>query len=300
METNDKNNRTQDMFPTYDQVWEILDSVQQLTATGIWSYDSTTDELWWSDHTKQILRLDPDTEPKFEDIIACFVKTDRQQVRDRFLELLESSESFEIDVGLAVEGTTERCVRICSESQQRDGGVVRLYGTVRDVTDTKRQEQRIKVLRRTSQELRESNSQQAVAEILAETSKNILGYVNTTVRMADKPEGVLRTVAATEECIERAGERPDYPLDEETPAVRTYRTGEPELHTDHSTTNDNRDRGELLSGLYVPIGGHGVLSAGDIVVDAFNEQDIEAASLLGQLGAKAITRIGWTKRSRAI
>jgi hypothetical protein len=42
------------------------------------------------------------------------------------------------------------------------------------------------------------------------------------------------------------------------------------------------------------------LSAGDVVVDAFAEHDLEAASLLGELGAEAITRIGWVKRSRAI
>nr|WP_217255547.1 GAF domain-containing protein [Natronococcus occultus] len=256
--------------------------------------------MWWSEQAKRILRLEPDAEPDIETIVACFVDADRSQTRDRLIDALEDGESFETDVGLAVEGTTERYVRLRAQPQQRNGGLVTLYGTVEDVTDAKRQEKRIQVLRRTSQELREANSQQAVAEIIAETSKNILGYVNATVRLAETSSGTLRTVAATEECIERAGKRPDYPISEKTPAARTYRTGEPELHTDHRATEDDRDRGELRSGLYVPIGDHGVLSAGDVVVDAFDERDIEAASLLGQLGAKAITRIGWTKRSRAI
>lgn len=300
METPGVNNRPRTAFPTGSRAWELLESLQRLTATGIWSYDSATDNVWWSERAKQILRLDPDAEPDIETIVGCFVDRDRSRARDRLRDALEHGKSFEADVGLAVEGTTERYVRLRAQPQQRTDGPVTLYGTVEDVTDTKRQEKRIQVLRRTSQELREANSQQAVAEIIAETSKNILGYVNATVRLADKSSGTLRTVAATEECIERAGKRPDYPISEETPAARTYRTGEPELHTDHRATEDNRDRGELRSGLYVPIGDHGVLSAGDVVVSAFDERDIEAASLLGQLGAKAITRIGWTKRSRAI
>jgi hypothetical protein len=171
---------------------------------------------------------------------------------------------------------------------------------VRDVTDAKRQEQRIEILRRTSQQLRSASSKQEVAEIIADAAKNILGLVNTTVRLADEGRCTLRTVVATEECVERAGDRPDYPVEEETPAARTYRTGEPELHADHDETDDDHDRGALQSGLYVPIGNHGVLSAGDVVVDAFEEHDLEAASLLGQLGAEAITRIGWVRRSRAV
>lgn len=300
METPGMNTQPRNGFPRDNRAWELLENLQQLTATGIWSYDSATDNLWWSEHAKRILQLDPDAEPDIETVVSCLVDSDRSRTRDQLVSALEHKESFEADVGLTLEGTTERYVRLRAEPQQRNNGLVTLYGTVEDVTDIKRQEKRIQVLRRTSQELREANSQQAVAEIIAETSKNILGYVNATVRLVDKSSGTLRTVAATQECIERAGKRPDYPVSEETPASRTYRTGEPELHTDHSATEDDRDRGELRSGLYVPIGDHGVLSAGDVVVDAFDEQDIEAASLLGQLGAKAITRIGWTKRSRAI
>lgn len=48
----------------------------------------------------------------------------------------------------------------------------------------------------------------------------------------------------------------------------TFRTGEPELHADPEMTADDHNRGDLQSGPYVSIGGHGVLSAGDVVVDA--------------------------------
>lgn len=279
---------------------ELLESIQRLTGAGAWSYGPASDELRLSDQATEILRIDSDAAPDVGALVDCFVEPARSRAAESIEEALEATDPFEFDAELAVEGTTERHVRLCADPRTRgDGGVV-VHGVVQDVTDAKRQEQRIEVLRRTSQELREAHSPRNVAEIMAETSKNILGYVNTTVRLIDTGEGLLRTVVATEECLERAGERPDYPVDEETPAARTFRTGEPELHSDHSATEDERDRGELRSGLYVPIGDHGVLSAGDVVVDAFDERDVEAADLLGQLGAKAITRIGWTKRSRAV
>lgn len=278
----------------------FLVTLQRFTEAGVWAYDGADNEMWWSDRAKEILRVDPRTELDFDGIIDCFVLSDQSRTKQLFTATLEANEPFETVIELAVEGTTERHVRLCAEPRRQDQKSPTIYGVVQDVTDAKRQERRIEVLGRTSQQLREANSRQDVATIMAETSKNILGYVNTTVRLVDTHEQILRTVVATEECLERAGERPDYSVDEETPAARTYRTGDPELHTDHNATKDGRDRGELRSGLYVPIGEYGVLSAGDVVVDAFGEQDIEAADLLGELGAKAITRIEWTKRSRAV
>jgi hypothetical protein len=209
-------------------------------------------------------------------------------------------EAFVVDVTLPAEGTQTRSLRLGCEPRTRDGRVVPLHGIVQDVTDAKRREQRIEVLGRTSQRLKRAHSRQAVAEILADASKNILGLVNATVRLIDEDTETLRMTVATEECVERAGERPDYPVDRDNPATRVFRTGEPELYSDIAADENAQVRGELVSGIYVPIGDHGVLSAGDVVPGAFDDRDLEAAALLGQVGAEALTRIGWAKRSRAV
>lgn len=297
----DRTNESQRRVPATEQRYhELLESLQRLAGIGIWSYNVSTDKLWWSDRAKRIHGIDPEQTPTLPEVADRYTERDRNRVMERFFDAVENTESFTIDVGLTGDGTTERSIRLYCDSREEDGETVVLYGVVQDVTDVKRREQRIEILRRTSQKLRGSSSKQDVAEILAAAAKNILGLVNTTVRLVDENRSVLRAIEATEECIERAGDRPNYPVDEETPAARTYRNSEPEMHVNHEHTADDHNRGELRSGLYVPIGNHGVLSAGDVVVDAFKEHDLEAASLLGQLGAEAITRIGWVKRSRAI
>jgi len=277
---------------------ETLTTLQQLAKIGLWSYDVDEEELWWSEEAKGIHGLD--TAPTVPDVIEQYAEEDRRDVLERLSEAVERGESFSVDVGYASERTTERTIRLSCVPIVEDGQTVMLQGIVQDVTDLKRQEQRIEILRRTSQELRNASSKDEVAELLADAAKNILGLVNTTVRLVDENRNTLQTVEATEECLERAGERPNYAVTEDTPAAETYRTGDPVIHEDHEHTEDDHSRGALRSGLYVPIGSHGVLSAGDIVVDAFEEHDLEAASLLGELGAEAITRIGWVKRSRAI
>jgi hypothetical protein len=278
----------------------LLASLQELSGIGAWSYDVATDETWWGDQAKRVCGIDASRDPPFATVAGRYTDTDGSELIDAFRGAVEDRDSFDTDVRLSREGITRRTVRVrCKPTANENGGRI-LYGTVQDIAEEIRREQRINVLRETSQQLNNATSRQVVADIVADASKNILGLVNTTVRLIDGSDGMLRTVVATEECVERAGERPDYPVSEATPAARTYRTGDPELHPDHEATEDQYDRGELNSGLYVPIGSHGVLSAGDIVRDAFDERDLEAASLLGQLGAEAITRIGLARRSRAI
>ncbi|MFC7131260.1 GAF domain-containing protein [Haloferax chudinovii] len=282
------------------EVDQLLASLQRLTGIGVWTYDVSSDELWWSDEAKQIHGFDASATPTVSDVVDQYAEADRDGVMGRLADAIEHGESFSIDVRYASERTTERSIRLSCEPLVEDGQTVTLHGVVQDVTDTKRQEQRIEILRRTSQELRNASSKAEVAEILADAAKNVLGLVNTTVRLVDENRNMLQTIEATEECLERAGDRPNYSVSEDTPAAQTYRTGEPVIHANHEHTEDDHSRGALQSGLYVPIGSHGVLSAGDVVVNAFEEHDLEAASLLGQLGAEAITRIGWVKRSRAI
>lgn len=291
-------NRLSNEPPNEEHCLELLSSFQQLTGVGVWYHDVSTGEAWWSRQAKEVNDIDPNRTPSFADVASRYA--DEAVVLELFSDAVAEAEPFTADVALTGEGTTESSIRIHCEPRRSADGTLSLYGTVQDITDVKRREQRIEVLRQTSQELRSASSRQDVAEIIADAAKNILGLVNTTVRLVDTKDELLRTIVATEECLERAGERPDYPVDEETPAARTFRTGMPEIHANHEMTEDDHNRGDLQSGLYVPIGEHGVLSAGDVVVDAFADHDLEAAGLLGQLGAEAITRIGWVKRSRAV
>ncbi|OYR79781.1 GAF domain-containing protein [Halorubrum sp. E3] len=277
---------------------EGLPTLQQLAEVGVWTYNVDDEKLWWSKEARQIHGID--SAPTVPDLIEQYEDADQQKVLEHLSEAVERGESFSVDVEHASKRTTKRTVRLRCAPVVEDGRTVLLQGVVRDVTDLKRQEQRIEILRRTSQDLRNASSKDEVAELLADAAKNVLGLVNTTVRLVDENRNTLRVVEATEECLERAGDRPSYAVTEDTPAAETYRTGTPVIDKDHEHTGDDHSRGALRSGLYVPIGSHGVLSAGDVVVNAFEEHDLEAASLLGELGAEAITRIGWVKRSRAI
>mgnify|MGYP000058946361 CR=1 FL=1 len=278
----------------------LLESIQQLTDIGIWSYDVAAEKSQWSEQAKAIHNVDAAATPSLERIIETYVEDDREHLRAAIAGAIEEQEPFEIDAEFIGGETRNRFIRLNCTPQVVGEETAKLHGTAMEITEAKRRAQRIEVLRRTSQRLKRTKSRENVVEIIADASKNILGLVNTTIRLVDESAETLRTVLSTEECVELAGERPDYPVDGDNPAARVYRTGDPEIFSDIQSADDGWDRGELVSGMYVPIGTYGVLSTGFVVADTFDEQDLEATSLLCQVGADALTRISWVKRSRVV
>ena len=256
-------------------------------AVASWRYDPAADEFELSDGAAEVFDVYDDA-PSQSQIVAQFAVEDQQRVRSAFERAVAEQSPITVTATLG-DDADRQTARIHATPLVEDGTVVALSGIAEDRSTTETLKRRVEVLRDASQELMGAENETDVAQIIAGASKNILGYVNTTIRLED--DGVLRTTVATEECLEKAGERPDYDVDEETAASRVFRTGEPEIHQDHTATEDGHDRGELMSGLYVPIGDHGVMSAGDTTVAAFDQGDLEAAELLGELGSKALTRI---------
>jgi hypothetical protein len=259
------------------------------TQIGAWEYDVESGTVWWSEEAARLHDGSTGRTVSFEEVLDKYRAGDRSTVRQFVERTASTGDPFTCEVGLADD--EQRRIRLQGTPVREEGTVVAVRGLAQDTGELATLRQRVDVLRDASRQLMGAGSAERVAQIMADASKNILGYVNTTIRLLDEEDGVLRTVIATEECVSKAGERPDYPVDEETPASRTFRTGESELQQDHGATEDDRDRGDLMSGLYVPVGDHGVMSCGDTAIAAFDESDVEAAELLGQLGSEALTRI---------
>jgi len=268
---------------------EPVDAGGTEPQVAAWEYDVGSGTVSWSEEAARLHGGPTDRTASFEAVLDQYRPSDRSTVRQSVERAASTGDPFTCEVRLADDD--QRRIRLQGTPVREDEAVVAVRGLAQGTGELATLRRRVDVLRDASQQLMGAGSPEAVAQILADASKNILGYVNTTIRLLDEDDGVLRTVIATEECVSKAGERPDYPVDEETPASRTFRTGESELHQDHGATEDERDRGELMSGLYVPVGDHGVMSCGDTAIAAFDESDVEAAELLGQLGAEALTRI---------
>ena len=160
-----------------------------------------------------------------------------------------------------------------------------------DVTGETRLEQQLVSLHEASRDLITAERPVDVARSTVNASETILGFANTTVRLVDADGERLEKVAATDSAEVKAGDLADYPVDGDSPAARVYRNAEPETVDVLAAVDDDHDRGELRVAMYVPLGGHGVMSIGHTEPGGFDDMDRELANTLGKLASAALSRI---------
>ncbi len=270
---------------------ELFAKAQDIADVGAWEYNAETETLWWSEQVRRIHGLSADTQPTVAESFDLYDPEGRKTIEAAFDQALRDGVQYDVELKLDGSDDEKRWIRTRGEPVFEDGEVVYIRGSYQDITDLKRRELQFESLHDASRELMEAKTRMDVARIVSDASKNILGYVMTTVRLADEDEEMLRTFVATDQTVTEAGKRPGYRIDGDTPAARTYREGEPEIFDDLDRTDDEYDRGALRSGVYVPIGDHGVLSTGDTEPYAFDEPDVEILGVLTKLATGALTRI---------
>ena len=275
---------------------DLFTKAQDIADVGAWEHDVETGRDVWTDQVYEIYDIARDADPVPERRFECYHPEDRETIREAFDRAVRAGEPYEHELRIVTDDG-QRWVQTRGDPRT-DDGVSHVRGTVQDVTALKGRERQFESLHDASRTLMRATSRTEVARVTIDAAKDILGYVNATVRLVDEDGEVLRTFATTEMNVAAAGERPDYRVDEDTPASRTFRRGEPEIQDRLHTAPDEYDRGDLRSGLYVPIGDHGVFSCGERETGAFDDTDVDLIAVLTKLAAAALTRIRSNQRLR--
>ncbi|MBN8539816.1 MAG: PAS domain-containing protein [Deltaproteobacteria bacterium] len=113
-----------------------LRQIEQVSNIGSWEIDMETMELCWSAETYAIHELDPRTyKPKLEDGISFYPDEAAAVVRTHVEKLMATGEGFDVRLRFRTAKGNLRWVRSASRAEMRDGNVVRVYGSIQDVTD---------------------------------------------------------------------------------------------------------------------------------------------------------------------
>ncbi|WP_277543182.1 hybrid sensor histidine kinase/response regulator [Haloarcula laminariae] len=261
----------------------------ELADAGAWEYRTTTETLWWSKQAWEIHGLGPDRTRSPDEISDLYISDDQPRVTDAFENAVDKGEPF--DEIAELDSDEQRWIRIRGKPITSDGEGLRISGSYQDVTPFKQREEQFKFLHSAGTELMQATSRDEAAEITIDAAKNILGYARAALRLVDENGEILRVFATTKDNVAAAGERPDYRVDEDVPAARTYRRGQAEVFTDFDTMQNEYERGVLRSGFYVPVGDHGVFSCGNLDPNAYDQTDVDIVAVLTKLTATALTRI---------
>lgn len=160
----------------------------------------------------------------------------------------------------------------------------------RDITARKRREKAMETLHDRTREILQADSREEIAELAARTAEEAMGYPFTVVRLLSGDGQHLEPVAVTDRAKEVLGERPTYEVGEGT-AGEAFERGEATVYEDLQSVDDGFDRGDAKTGLFVPIGDHGVIGIGEIDAGALDQEDIQLGRILAANTEVALDRL---------
>ncbi|MGB3536150.1 MAG: PAS domain S-box protein [Microcoleaceae cyanobacterium] len=119
-----------------------LQEAQKLAHIGNWNYDIATGEIQWSKEMFRIYGLDDKTTvPSFEEVIALSHPEDREWFLKVVTEAANEGISYDVEVRMIRASGEIRHVNAKGEAVSNEQGqVIRLFGTLMDVTERKKAE----------------------------------------------------------------------------------------------------------------------------------------------------------------
>ncbi len=123
-----------------------LREAQRLAGVGSWDWILAGDVHLWSDEQNRIFGRDPSLPPpNFGDYLTYVHPDDRQLVKDSVDGMLKSGAPFDMEYRIVrSDGETRTLKALGRRYEDADGKPIRLGGTVQDITERKRIEERIR------------------------------------------------------------------------------------------------------------------------------------------------------------
>ncbi len=133
------------------QSQERLAMAQRIAHLGNWDWNILTNQLSWSDEIYRIFGFDPQTVPMTYNVFLSTVHPeDRELVKESVRRALYEGKTYHLDHRIVLPSNEVRIVHEHAEvTYDGTGNPIRMFGTVQDVTDTRRAEEAV----RTSEEL---------------------------------------------------------------------------------------------------------------------------------------------------
>jgi len=121
--------------------------IQRLARIGNWEYDVVTEQICWSDETFHIFgHAAGSQEPDFADILLAIHPEDSPLFDRAIQRAINDGESYRLDLRIRVPDGTQKDIHAQgSPVRDKHGRVVRLIGTLLDITERKRLENKLAV-----------------------------------------------------------------------------------------------------------------------------------------------------------
>ena len=183
---------------------------------------------------------------------------------------------------------------------REDGETVAIFSQFQEITERRQRQQRIEALHDTTRELMHAESREAVAELVVETARDLLGLPLSAVFLADESADALRPAAVTDQAQAVIADQPTF-SDGDSLVWEVFNSGEQRVFDDVSThpRRYNPDT-DISSELLMPLGDHGVLIAASTDAAAFEDASVSLMRTLAANTEEALSRLDRQQELRTL
>ena len=175
------------------QLYERLESAQRVAGLGHWSFDRDQHSRIWSEECFRIFARDPaDGVPYYEEFVPRLHPQDRAVLLDAVAQAWRHGRKFELELRVHGFDDQTRWVHATGETLADDHGVVRLHGTVMDITRRKLAEQRRAMEHAVTRLMAEAEDPLEVVNQVVQSLCEPLGWACGALWLSEPATGLLR------------------------------------------------------------------------------------------------------------
>jgi PAS domain S-box-containing protein len=123
---------------------DLFTRAQDIASVGAWEYDVRAGELTTTDEMSRIFGHSPGTDMTVEQRILSHHPDDQPTIRAALRRAIEEGEPYDLELRLVRDDGTQRWIHSRGEPQLEDGEIVRVRGTIQDITERRRQREALK------------------------------------------------------------------------------------------------------------------------------------------------------------
>jgi len=132
----------------------LLSDNENLSKTGAWEYDVKTQEMYWTDGLYDIHEIDKNQcRDETEESLKCYDEKDRQKVLTAFRECIEHGKPYDLVFPFTTPRSNRKWVRSITRPILENEKVVKVIGTLMDITKQVQTETQLKQLNATKDKL---------------------------------------------------------------------------------------------------------------------------------------------------
>ncbi|HJK98264.1 MAG TPA: PAS domain S-box protein [Polyangiaceae bacterium LLY-WYZ-14_1] len=121
---------------------QLFRQTESAARVGGWAFDPETETLQWTEESFRLHDLEPAARAPDAELVLSFIDPeDRDEVVRRFRQLREQGADYDLEYGITTPAGRRAVMRSTNRAEVRGGRVVRLYGTLQDVTEERKARQ---------------------------------------------------------------------------------------------------------------------------------------------------------------